>query len=97
MESIQEVVGNALPGVPNRDSSAGHTGTEQAVPLVASVGDAKVPAATTNRQQRKAGRTMSKRSGQSGSVKLVGSKWYGRYWRDVQGKEKREHPFSDSW
>jgi integrase len=48
--------------------------------------------ATTNRQQRKAGRSMSKRSGQSGSVRLVGSKWYGRYWRDVPGKDKREHP-----
>jgi integrase len=35
---------------------------------------------------------MSKRSGQSGSVRLVGSKWYGRYWRDVPGKEVREHP-----
>jgi integrase len=22
----------------------------------------------------------------------VGQKWYGRYWRDVPGKEKREHP-----
>jgi integrase len=35
---------------------------------------------------------MSKRSGQAGSVRLVGSKWYGRYWRDVPGQEKREHP-----
>ena len=35
---------------------------------------------------------MSKRSGQSGSVELVGQKWYGRYWRDVPGKDKREHP-----
>jgi integrase len=35
---------------------------------------------------------MSKRSGQSGSVKLVGKKWVGRYWRDVPGKETREHP-----
>jgi integrase len=35
---------------------------------------------------------MSKRSGQSGSVRLVGSKWQGRYWRDVPGKTKREHP-----
>lgn len=34
---------------------------------------------------------MSKRSGQSGSVHLVGCKWYGRYWRDVPGKENREH------
>jgi integrase len=35
---------------------------------------------------------MSKRSGQSGSVRLQGNKWYGRYWRDVPGKSKREHP-----
>lgn len=35
---------------------------------------------------------MSRRSGQTGSLKLVGQKWYGRYWRDVPGKEKREHP-----
>jgi integrase len=49
-----------------------------------------IPAATPIRQQRK-GRSMSRRSGQSGSVRLVGSKWYGRYWRDVPSKEKREH------
>ena len=53
-------------------------------------GDIILPA-TPIRQQRK-GRSMSKRSGQSGSVRLVGSKWYGRYWRDVPGKEKRGHP-----
>ncbi len=35
---------------------------------------------------------MSKRSGQAGSVWLSGCKWYGRYWRDVPGKAKREHP-----
>lgn len=52
--------------------------------------DVTVSAATPNRQQRK-GRSMSKRSGQSGSVSLVGSKWYGRYWSDVPGNEKREH------
>jgi integrase len=60
--------------------------------MTAGTADAMVSVATTNRQQRKAGRSMSKRSGQSGSVRLVGSKWYGRYWRDVSGKEKREHP-----
>lgn len=42
--------------------------------------------------QQKVKRYMSKRSGQSGSVRLVGQKWYGRYWRDVPGKDKREHP-----
>jgi integrase len=50
-----------------------------------------IKAATPIRQQRK-GRSMSKRSGQAGSVRLVGSKWYGRYWRDVPGKAKRKHP-----
>jgi len=35
---------------------------------------------------------MLRRSGQTGSVKLVGKKWYGRYWRDVPGQDKREHP-----
>ncbi len=35
---------------------------------------------------------MSRRSGQTGSLTLVGQKWYGRYWRDVPGKENREHP-----
>jgi integrase len=44
------------------------------------------------RRRRKECRTMSKRSGQSGSVRLVGSRWVGRYWRDVSGKSKREHP-----
>lgn len=34
---------------------------------------------------------MSKRC-QIGSLKLVGRKWYGRYWRDVPGQEAREHP-----
>ena len=67
-------------------------GTGQAVPLVPTQADGTVSAATPIRQQRKAGRSMSKRSGQSGSVSLVGSKWYGRYRRDVPGKEKREHP-----
>src|SRR5215471_12859820 len=53
--------------------------------------DGMLCVATQIRQQRKVGRSMSKRSGQSGSVRLVGFKWYGRYWRDVPGKEKREH------
>ncbi|HWF03147.1 MAG TPA: tyrosine-type recombinase/integrase, partial [Candidatus Angelobacter sp.] len=35
---------------------------------------------------------MLRRSGQTGSVKLVGKMWYGRYWRDVPGEEKRKHP-----
>lgn len=35
---------------------------------------------------------MLRRSGQSGYVRLVGQKWYGRYWRDVPGSEKRTQP-----
>jgi len=66
--------------------------TGASVTVTAGTADAMVSAATRIRQQRKVGRSMSKRSGQSGSVRLVGSKWYGRYWRDVPGKETREHP-----
>src|SRR4029077_20635829 len=67
-----------------------------AVPQSAACGQgersaASVPVATPKRQQRK-GRSMSRRSGQTGSLTLVGRKWFGRYWRDVPGKEKREHP-----
>jgi integrase len=70
--------------------------TQIAVPQSAACGQgersaASVSVATPKRQQRK-GRSMSRRSGQTGSLKLVGRKWYGRYWRDVPGKEKREHP-----
>jgi integrase len=48
-----------------------------------------VPAATPIRQIGR--KYMSKRC-QVGSVKLVGKMWYGRYWRDVPGQQKREHP-----
>jgi integrase len=52
-----------------------------------------IAAATQTQQQRKgSGRSMLRRSGQSGSVRLVGKKWYGRYWRDVPGKEDRAQP-----
>lgn len=63
----------------------------QHIPVTVATTDGILSPATRIRQQRKAGRFMSKRSGQSGSVRLVGCKWYGRYWRDVPGKEKREH------
>lgn len=63
----------------------------QPVPVTDETVDGMLSIATRIRQQRKAGRSMSKRSGQSGSVRSVGCKWYGRYWRDVPGKEKREH------
>lgn len=42
-----------------------------------------------DRQRKGTGRRMSRRSGQAGSVCLVGKKWVGRYWRDTP--EKREH------
>lgn len=63
----------------------------QHIPVTVATADGILSPETRIRQQRKAGRFMSKRSGQSGSVRLVGCKWYGRYWRDVPGKEKREH------
>ena len=51
--------------------------------------DDTLSAALPIRQNRKS--TMSKRF-QKGSVSKVGKMWYGRYWRDVPGQEKREHP-----
>jgi len=77
VEDNQTLVGRALPGSPNRDGDTGHD---------------TLRTATLNQQRQKAGRCMRKRSGQSGSVKLVGTRWVGRYWRDVPGKDKREHP-----
>ena len=57
--------------------------------VTSTVADAKVSPATPIRQKRK--RCMSKRC-QIGSLRLVGKMWYGRYWRDVPGQDKREHP-----
>jgi len=74
-----------LPGKENAASPQPLTSKGQQVTC------AIVASATPIRQQRK-GRSMSKRSGQSGSVSLIGGKWYGRFWRDVPGKDKREHP-----
>jgi len=93
VKQSQTAVGNALPGVPNQDSTTGQTGTVSSVTLVPVTDGGTLSAATLNRQRRKGtGRCMRKRSGQSGSVKLVGKKWVGRYWRDVPGSDEREHP-----
>jgi integrase len=56
------------------------------VPLVSSETDGTVSPATPLQQKRK--RQMSTRF-QTGYVRLVGKKWYGRYRRDVAGQEKR--------
>jgi integrase len=60
------------------------------VPLVSGDSDAIVsPAAPVRQKGRK---YMSKRQGQLGSLRVIGSSWVGRYWRDVPGIAKREHP-----
>src|SRR5260370_28173259 len=58
------------------------------VPLVSSAVSDTVSPATPLQQKRK--RQMSTRF-QTGTVRLVGKKWYGRYRRDVAGQEKRNH------
>jgi integrase len=68
----QIVVGNALPGVPNRDSSAGQASTEQPVPLVAFSGDATVSTATPLPVQ--AGRVALRRRFQKGTLIIRGKK-----------------------
>jgi len=60
----------------------------QPVPLVMSVSGDTLSPATPLQQKRK--RQMSTRF-QTGYVRLVGKKWYGRYRRDVAGQEKRNH------
>lgn len=80
MEESTEVVGSAMPGALNRDSTTGQ---------IDSGGIVDGQATPVRQQGRK---YMSKRSGQSGSVKLVGQKWVGRYWVDVPGESKRAHP-----
>ncbi len=86
MEDLLKQEQDSLPVVGEEPIATGHW-----ISVTATTGDGIFSTATRIRQQRKAGRFMSKRSGQSGSVRLVGRKWYGRYWRDVPGKEKREH------
>jgi integrase len=61
-------------------------GTVAFVPLVSSEAGAIVSPATPLQQKRK--RQMSTRF-QTGYVRLVGKKWYGRYRRDVAGQERR--------
>lgn len=72
MEDSQSGVGNALPGVPNRDRSTGQVGTEQPVPLVAFSADATVSAATPLPVQ--AGRVALRRRFQKGTLIIRGKK-----------------------
>jgi len=72
VETSTSEVGNALPGVPNRDSSAAQASTEQPVPLVASSGDATVSTATPLPVQ--AERVALRRRFQKGTVIIRGKK-----------------------
>src|ERR1700685_1159681 len=67
--------------------TATECGTGTAVPLVAAHGGDTIPAATSLQQKRK--RQMSTRF-QTGYVRLVGKKWYGRYRRDIAGQDERK-------
>ena len=67
----------------------GRMSTVAFVPLVSTEAGAIIQPATP--LQRKAKRQMSTRF-QTGYVRLVGNKWYGRYRRDVAGQEDRQHP-----
>jgi len=72
VEDSQNVVGNALPGVPSQDGSTGHASTEQTVPLVASTCDATVSTATPLPVQ--AGRVALRRRFQKGTLIIRGKK-----------------------
>ena len=70
MEEGQKLVGNALPGVLNRDGSTGQTSTEHPVLLVASSGDVTVSTATPLPVQ--AGRVALRRRFQKGAMIVRG-------------------------
>jgi hypothetical protein len=72
VETSGNVVGNAQPGVPNRDSSTGRASTEQPVPLVESFGGATVSTATPLPVQ--AGRVALRRRFQKGTLIIRGKK-----------------------
>jgi hypothetical protein len=70
VEEGQKLVGNALPGVPNRDGSNGQTGTGTSVTLVSETEGAKVSAATPLPVQ--AGRVALRRRFQKGTIIVRG-------------------------
>jgi integrase len=72
VEESQIVVGKALPGLPNRDSSAGQASTEQPVPLVACSDDVTVSTAMPLSVQ--AGRLALRRRFQRGTLIVRGKK-----------------------
>ena len=78
MEESTAVVGKVLPAFPTVTVFSGRT--------------CGIVSAQATPLRQKGRKFMSKRQGQAGSVRLIGTKWVGRYWRDVLGKEKREHP-----
>jgi integrase len=51
-------------------------------------GDTKVAAATPDKRR---GKSMSRRSGQGGSIEVSGKWFVVRFWKDVMGQEKRAH------
>ena len=50
--------------------------------------DNKVPTATPDKRR---GKSMSRRSGQNGSIEISGNWYVVRFWKDVMGQEKRVH------
>src|SRR5215831_1440973 len=51
--------------------------------------DANIPPATP--AKRKRGKSLSRRTGQSGHIEKSGRWYVVRYWKDITGQEKREH------
>lgn len=77
METDQNGVGNAMPGVPNHDCSTGQDA------------ECGIISTATPPKRRKRGRCMSRRRGQTGSIKKQASWWTVRFWKDVPGQEQR--------
>src|SRR5256884_1514101 len=67
--------------------------TAMAVPLPNSTSHVTMSPATPEKPARIGRKSMSRRSGQSGSIQKEGNWYVVRYWKDVAGQEKRKRVY----
>src|SRR5256884_369614 len=67
--------------------------TAMAVPLPNSTSHVTMSPATPEKPARIGRKSMSRRSGQSGSIQKEGNWYVVRYWKDVAGQEKRQRVY----
>jgi integrase len=63
------------------------------VPLLVVPIDATIAVSDARPQTRKRGKSMSRRSGQTGSIQKEGNWYVVRFWKDIAGQEKRQRVY----